>query len=210
MSQAADSLKLVLRGGTTPINNPEEMLRRYTDPIDMFYLEYKGVTDQDKLFPEDVAITLAFNSRASKKTVYSLRDCSFDLSAIPDTQLEETTPQERSILANLVVEMANLPGIQASIATKILHKKRPKLIPVLDNKAIFGAYMNLNPPDAKKNFNGAKKTIEQTLQCIHNDLIANKNVWPELKKRAHGRTSIQIFDMIWWQYFIEKQTGEKK
>ena len=38
--------------------------------------------------------------------------------------------------------MASWDGFAASVATKILHKKRPALIPILDNQAIFGAYMN--------------------------------------------------------------------
>jgi hypothetical protein len=33
------------------------------------------------------------------------------------------------------------------VATKVLHKKRPKLIPSLDNEAIFGAYMNPKWPE---------------------------------------------------------------
>jgi hypothetical protein len=33
------------------------------------------------------------------------------------------------------------------VATKVLHKKRPKLIPILDNEAIFGVYMNPKWPE---------------------------------------------------------------
>ena len=40
-----------------------------------------------------------------------------------------------------------LEGFAASVATKVLHKKRPKLIPILDNEAIFGAYMNPKWPE---------------------------------------------------------------
>ena len=36
--------------------------------------------------------------------------------------------------------MTSWPWVGASLATKTLHKKRPALIPVLDNMAIFGAY----------------------------------------------------------------------
>jgi putative NADH-flavin reductase len=34
------------------------------------------------------------------------------------------------------------------VATKVLHKKRPKLKPILDNEAIFGAYMNPKWPES--------------------------------------------------------------
>ena len=45
--------------------------------------------------------------------------------------------------------MAQFPGFAASVATKVLHKKRPDLIPILDNQAIFGAYMNPEWPQKR-------------------------------------------------------------
>jgi hypothetical protein len=64
-----------------------------------------------------------------------------DLSAWSDTPLEETTADERRRLAELIGTMTSWPWVGASLATKALHKKRPHLIPVLDNQAIFGAYI---------------------------------------------------------------------
>jgi hypothetical protein len=41
------------------------------------------------------------------------------------------------------------PGVAASVATKMLHKKRPALIPIMDNEAILGAYMSETWPEQR-------------------------------------------------------------
>jgi formate dehydrogenase maturation protein FdhE len=50
-------------------------------------------------------------------------------------------------VASFIAAVTDWEGFAASVATKVLHKKRPKLIPILDNEAIFGAYMNLKWPE---------------------------------------------------------------
>ena len=42
-------------------------------------------------------------------------------------------------MAAVIAHIANWPGFGASLATKVLHKRFPALIPILDNQAIFGA-----------------------------------------------------------------------
>jgi hypothetical protein len=56
--------------------------------------------------------------------------------------LEETSAGERAQVASFIAAVTDWEGFAASVATKVLHKKRPKLIPILDNEAIFGVYMN--------------------------------------------------------------------
>ena len=62
--------------------------------------------------------------------------------------LEETSAGERAQVANFIAAVTDWEGFAASVATKVLHKKRPKLIPILDNEAIFGAYMNPKWPES--------------------------------------------------------------
>jgi hypothetical protein len=56
--------------------------------------------------------------------------------------LEETSAGERAQVASFIAAVTDWEGFAASVATKVLHKKRPKLILILDNEAIFGAHMN--------------------------------------------------------------------
>jgi hypothetical protein len=105
------------------------------------YLEFQPATPPVVLLVEDLAATMLINSRvAGQAAAAVLRNGhEIDLSPWPDTPLENTTTDERRRLAELIGSMAKWPWIDASLATKTLHKKRPHLIPILDNQAIFGA-----------------------------------------------------------------------
>lgn len=87
---------------------------------------------------------MLINSRVAARaaTAVYANGAQLDLASLPNKGLEETTDEERGAVASVIGTMASWPWIGASIATKTLHKKRPSLIPLLDNQAIFGAYMN--------------------------------------------------------------------
>ena len=50
-------------------------------------------------------------------------------------------------VASFIAAVTDWEEFAASVATEVLHKKRPKLTPILDNEAIFGAYMNPKWPE---------------------------------------------------------------
>ena len=72
-------------------------------------------------------------------------------------------------VASFIAAVTGWEGFAASVATKLLHKKRPKLIPILDNEAIFGAYMNLKWPEklASTDCVYAKARIARRLRSAH-------------------------------------------
>ncbi len=95
------------------------------------------------------------------------------------------------------------------MATKVLHKKRPALIPILDNQAIFGAYMN---PFWPQRLAAADTIKDENKICIALDWIAydlvraeNAAAWDILLALEPNRTRIQLFDSIWWIYFRTQQ-----
>ena len=49
---------------------------------------------------------------------------------------------------SFIAAVTDWEGFASSVATKVPHKKRPKLIPILDDEAIFGAYMNPKWPES--------------------------------------------------------------
>jgi hypothetical protein len=207
-------------GGTInrpPLTDPEGCLREFLEDESQrnsgrVYYDYKPVTHRDRLFPEDVAITLALNSRASALAVCSVVRLghTLDLGALPKGPLHETSAPERTKLAELLAQVCDWHGFKASMATKMLHKKRPALIPVLDNKAIFGAYMNTQwgqPKRAPADSVGDRGRIAQALNFITADLVRPENVgtWPMLQAMAPERTLIEIFDMVWWIHFTRTE-----
>jgi hypothetical protein len=73
--------------------------------------------------------------------------------------------------------MTSRPWVGASLATKTLHKKRPGLIPILDNQAIFGACMNPLWPQKRSLMDTIKAVprIKEALDWIATDLARAEN-----------------------------------
>jgi hypothetical protein len=171
------------------------------------YLEHEPSTPRDRMLVEDLAVTMLVNSRADARAAIGVsRNCAtLDLSVLPDKALGETTDGERQIVAEVVAAMTTWPGIGASMATKMLHKKRPVLIPILDNLAIFGAYMYPAWPEKKARADTIKAVarIKEALDWIAEDLTRPENafVWPQLQAIEPERSTIDLFDMVWWMYF---------
>ena len=175
------------------------------------YLAYEPSTPMDRVLVEDLAVTMLVNSRVTAQAAMSLHanGASLDLSALPDKALEETSDEERFLVATLIGTMTNPPwvGFGASVATKTLHKKRPALIPILDNRAIFGAYMNSAWPE-KPSLDVTIKAVPRIKEAL--DWIAidvsrseNESVWAHLQAVEPDRSRIELFDMVWWMYFCE-------
>jgi hypothetical protein len=171
------------------------------------YLEFVPSTPPDKLLVEDLAATMLINSRAAGQAAAALhrRGHELDLRSVRDKPLEETTSDERDRAAELISTMTSWPWVGASLATKTLHKKRPRLIPVLDNQAIFGAYMNPAWP-AKRSLAETIKgqaRIREALEWIYVDLTRSENQasWSWLETIEPERTRIELFDIVWWMYF---------
>ena len=148
---------LILSPSARSVAGCEAKLRQFRSGyMGYSYVAYQPQTPVDTLLPEDLAVTLAFNSRATGKAFESLMEHSheLDLTAIPDKPLEDTTPEERAAVVRAIDQMTHWPGFRMSLATKTLHKKRPNLVPVLDNRAIVEAYLEPSWP--------AKRTTGQS------------------------------------------------
>lgn len=158
-------------------------------------------------------MTLLMNSMVGWRAVQTLLEQvhTIDLSPVPAKPLEQTTSEERRQIAAVIVRMARLPGFASSVASKVLHKKRPATIPVLDNQAIYGAYMNpdWNPPSKLARTDSIKdeRLICTALDWITFDLNRPENVeaWEYLQSLEPSHSRIQLFDSVWWMYFRQRQ-----
>jgi len=189
------------------VKDPEKLLIEYRRDSGSRYLDHVSCTPSDKLVPEDLAVTILMNSRFSSAAFMAVQDCgdNVNLAALPDRALEETNEGERQQVAELIATVARWPGFAASVATKVLHKKRPRLIPILDNQAIFGAYMNRDWPQRRSSTESvyAAGRIGEALDWIVFDLTRRENemVWGVLSGVEPSRARIELFDSVWWMYF---------
>jgi hypothetical protein len=190
------------------VDDADKLLLRYRLDPGYSYLDYQPRSSPDQLVPEDLAVTLMVNSQPTGAAHTSIQRFgpSLNLAQLPRKPFERTTQAERTQLAAVIAHVAKWPGIKASIATKVLHKKRPSLIPILDNEAIFGAYLNPNWPQRRPSGQSEdrQRRIEQALNCIATDLTREENAaaWPQLSAIEPRRTLIQIFDSVWWMFYV--------
>lgn len=156
---------------------------------------------------------MLMNSRVAARAATSVcrNGATLDLGSLPDKALEETTDEEREAVAELIGRAASWPGFGASVASKTLHKKRPALIPVLDNMAIFGAYMNPLWPRKPALADTVKTVprIKEALDWIAADVtrVENEPVLERLQEVEPERSRIELFDMVWWMYFSPRRRG---
>jgi hypothetical protein len=212
-------MRLIVGGGKfdRDVDCADELLVSYRSDDGLRYLDFQPITPPDRLLPEDLAVTILINSRVGPAAFKSLQDNAhtLDLRSLPDKPLEQTSERERQAVAEAAGSLAKWPGFAASVATKVLHKKRPRLIPILHNQAIFGAYMNPRWPELRSSTESiyAVARIRAALDWIHFDLTRaeNANTWPHLEEIEPGRSRIELFDMVWWMYFrkIEPVTSQK-
>jgi hypothetical protein len=207
-------MELVYGAGSLdrPVRDVERLLREWRikeGDRGQLYLEHESATPSDRLFVEDLAVTMLVNSLVSARAAEGIarHGQTLDLSALPQKPLEETTDEERHLVASIVATVATWPGISASVASKTLHKKRPALIPILDNRAIFEAYLDPRWPDRHTVGESVKDLprIRRALDAIAYDLTRHENasVWPKLREADPQRSRIELFDMVWWMHFRE-------
>jgi hypothetical protein len=206
-------VRLHLGSGPTArvIDDPVARLQQYVEEEGRRYLAYEPITLSDEIRPEDLAVTLLINSQAGYRAFKSIQDRgpSITLARLPRTTLETSTPDERAVVSTLIATVASWPGFASSLATKVLHKKRPALIPILDNQAIFGAYLSAAWPRRRAAADSVRdeQRISAALDAIAFDVSRPENeaLWPVLATIEPDRTRIELFDMIWWVHFRDAQ-----
>ena len=189
------------------VRDPVTLLIAYRGDSGTDYLNFRPTTPVEMLLPEDLAVTILINSRVGPRAFQAVqsRAHELDMPRLTQLPLEESTESDRDGIADAVAQMAAWPGFAASVATKVLHKKRPATIPILDNQAIFGAYMNPTWPDRPSSTESVynRTRIREALEWIWTDLTAfeNQAAWAHLLTIEPARSRVELFDMVWWMHF---------
>lgn len=126
------------------IDCPEKLLLRFLENEWEIYDGQPNAQDSTlSLF--DILVSVSMNSRIdTADKVRSIWDGRHGvqkaLTAIPvDARLTDQTPPWEE-LANLFEVFCHIPYAKEAVSTKILHRKRPSLIPIVDS--VIGMYLN--------------------------------------------------------------------
>jgi hypothetical protein len=102
-------------------------------------------------------------------------------------------------LTRLFDAFADIPGVGFSKMTKALHRKRPALIPMLDN--VVQAYLTRDDPGTRSSGSFGERATA-LVGSYKRDLDRNRSVLNELQRELASReyrlTEVRILDLLIW------------
>jgi hypothetical protein len=198
-------MSIFLAGGHQ-ISNPEDRVREYVE-IEVYFGYDDRHSVSDEIKPDDIRAANRLYARVGSvpaeafitsarvhETLGAVQD--EELDAIPDSRWAET----RTAIAELFGAAIELRGIGLAVASKVLHLKRPHLIPILDSfvvRLLDGA--KLERIDKK----GQLVDIGlRTLDIIRSDMHRQQKAFAELQASLCDLplplTRVRLFDILCW------------
>jgi hypothetical protein len=200
------------------IPDPEERLGAFCTGE---YIYYDAIVsaEPNRIEPLDVLATVAVNSFVnSAAKLYRVHQglrtaCEPLLSAIPEDADLLDLDRWRDPLQRLLHAAVQAPGVLIPVATKVLHRKRRRLIPMLDNVVLqhyFGR-PELQPLlAASQNKATAADAAMQALDLLRNDLVATQDQISSLRgtlsKQGFPLSPVRILEILLWTQ-IEPRGG---
>jgi hypothetical protein len=207
-----ESTTLVIGGMRVDRAEARAFACRYLDPdTGWAYPAYDGY-DSDRargpLVDADFLAPVLLNVRMSIATYGNLvgvRDVLQEkLSKLPERGLLEATGEDIDRVADLysVIDAKRTHGARATTLSKVLHRKRPDLIPLYDTQ-VRRTYMGC--PDAPVNAGGRTRSWRQMMAelipAIQHDLEVERAFYDEVAEYASDPviTPLRALDIIaWW------------
>lgn len=159
---------------------------------------YDGVPDRDpyRVLPDDVQVTVSMNSFVSNANAVRdvhrglARHCDPILREIPvDADLRTFDPDLST--ARRLFDAACTPrGVLLAVATKVLHRKRPRYVPMLDS-VIIAAYADAAGKPALKGLAAGSKDKAGSAGTFVMDLFARISAPRKSSSRPYTLSSKQ-------------------
>src|SRR4051812_17997376 len=91
------------------VPDTDQLLLSYRNDDGYPYFDYSPTSPPSHIVPEDLAVTLLVNSRATGRAFKSIQKHgpSLSLAQLPTKALEATTPVERKTVASVIAQVAN-------------------------------------------------------------------------------------------------------
>jgi hypothetical protein len=164
-------------------------------------------SDRDRIVIDDV---IAMNTTMRARSAHSawrpildndqawLGAIPFDLNIVQAGEEEWTTVNGDALLSQAISACIH-PGIGLASATKVLHLKRPHLVPILDR--LVAEMMGVNPPDSPDV--AQRIAVGQRLASTirregRRNIYILRRIQTELASEGIERTLIRILDAILW------------
>ena len=190
-------------------SDPESRIREYCE-IEI----YQGYDDKhsiDNIITKrdiDVANNIyamigRYDKDENKRLLRHSKSITRFLNSIPNVDIHDVVdsewPRLRRRIEELLIEFLSIKGIGLSKATKILHLKRPNLIPVLDSHVInFLLGINISDIEKRRQVDRGLQALDRIRKTIINQRSAFEKLAEETRDLPIQLTIIRLFDILCW------------
>lgn len=187
-----------------PIPNPEERVREYLR-VEIF----RGYDDKHAvdniISQEDIRAANQLYARIGHETAKRLQtslELQKNLLKVKNDELGAISHNDWIKVKNqmyaLLKTACAINGVGLAVATKVLHLKRPKLIPILDS-FVISLLMNKDITSANKDY--LPQIGVDAMEIIRGDLIQYQDEFVNLNKKFSSSIpleKIRIYDILAW------------
>lgn len=188
------------------ITNPEERIRDYCK-VEI----YRGFDDchdvSNSVTPWDIQAANRLYARIRGSVARGIMQCqriNTALAAVPNTELGCIDDDGWNALKwrfyQLLEAFCSLQGVGIAVATKVLHLKRPEMIPIIDSfVAEFLLGIKL------QNITNKATLVQKAVECtniIRRDIRRNLQAFTELREQLSNLpiplTKVRLYDILVW------------
>jgi hypothetical protein len=192
------------------IRRPAELVEWYDANVKYgptYYGDLATSGKVDEVGIGDLGWGLLLAGRPSGRAAQSLvADGPVGIGDVPVRSLQKLKKAERRQIVDGIMRIIELEGFGSALATKILHPKRRRSVPVFDNQAICGALLDRGWAPGQGHRGATVKNrdrIAEALDAVYWAVSQEENApaWKALKKAYPHRTRIELFDICWGSLF---------
>ena len=206
---------LTLLSGCT-INDPAERVRQFCAEEYPYYDAIPAAAP-NRIEPIDVLVTVAVNAFYSANAA-AIRRAHRGLAAACDPLLP-AIPEDADLLAvdpslaaveELLHAAIQVPGVLIPVATKVLHRKRLHLIPILDN-VVLAHYLGTTPQklpaatqDKRRAAGAAVRVLDQFRADLRGAHPAIETIRQGLLRDGYDLSAVRILELLLWTQVEER------
>jgi len=144
-----------------------------------------------------------YDNSESKRLLSVSKNISSLLSSIPNTDIYSISNKEwlrlRSKIGKLLTEFLSIKGIGLAKTTKILHLKRPNLIPVLDSFIVkFLLDIDISDEERDSHANIGLQTLDRIREIMIKQRLAFEKLVGQMRDLPIKLTPLRMFDILCW------------